>query len=486
MKLLVLGIDGGDERIIKGMPMPFLQGLLQTGTRHDVTLDLFSRGWAETFTGHHGHDTGAFYNRPTGDGRFAFTQHFNLDSLRGNAAVKTVWDVLSEQGWRVGVMNVPTTMPAPKVNGFFVSGVGGGSDKSGGNAIPPEACFPAETARLLQERDYVLDIRRGASAIDEMDEFFSRIRHMEERRTDNFAHLGELHKIDFGFVAYMGIARVSYLLMADILRLIERGGRAESDLDRKILAFFAYNDELFKGLVQRLAPQHVLLVSDHGMAPYEHQVNLNVFLQEVGFQQRDESTAGVIKGVGKAIKGMLPKKMRKSIGRTLPGVRDFVAKPDFVLERSAAFGTGYLSGVYLNDPRFGGKTPDDPDHLVDRIVGAFNSYDPARAAGLSARPYAREFKGCRAHAFLPDIWIDHPETVFFNPTGPFIRGNPQYRPFTSFADVVHDMNSGIKGRKPLLCLTGPVPRVGPLPKENLTAAYGLMLACMAQDPPPKP
>lgn len=477
MKLLILGIDGGDEHIVNGMPMPFLQHLLGTGTKYEATVDLWSRGWAEIFTGHHGRDTGAFYNRPTGDGRFAFTQHFNLDSLQASNNVKPLWDELSEHGFRVGVMNVPTTMPAPKVNGFFVSGVGGGSDKSGSNTIPVQACFPTEISETLEELGYVLDVRRGASGIEDMDEFFERIEHMETKRTDSFIHLAKNHSLDFGFIAYMGISRVSYLLMFEILQLIERGGAPVSELDRKIQAFFAHNDNLFKGLVEQLAPERVLLVSDHGMAAYQHQVNVNSFLQAQGFQIRDESTSSKLKVIAKTIKNLLPKKLRKRLGQKIPNVRDFVAKQDFVLNKSVAFSTDYLTGIYINDHRFGGPVSSDADKIIDNIVAAFNAYKPAQVLGLKARRYASEFKECAAHAFLPDIWIDCPDNVFLTRTGPFNRPNPQYKSFTTFANVIHDMNSGIKGRFPLLCLSGN--KIIDIKTEsNLMTAYHLALKCM--------
>lgn len=479
LRLLVIGIDGADRRVIEGMPMPFLQSLLKDGTHYPAKVDLWSRGWAEIFTGKHGIDTGAFYNRPTCSGTYDFTQHFNLDSLKGNAAVRPIWNDLNDKGFRVGVMNIPTTLPAPAVDGFFVSGVGGGSDKSGSPTIPPEACYPTTVKETLEGMGYVLDIRRGASGISDLENFFQRIQNMEEKRTASFIRLSREYEIDFGFVGYMGLSRVCYLLMADILDLIGKSNRIDNEKDRQILDFFSHNDRIIRELVQELSPDGVLLVSDHGMAPYTHQVNLNAFLVEGGWQKRNDSMGGWVRQVGKAVKSMLPVRFRRNLGKKMPGVRSFVGRQNYVSQGTDAIATSYISGIYLNDARFGGSvSPKGNEKLIMEIVDGFNEYGPATRNGMSATVYASKYKGRYAQDFLPDIWIDHPDTMFFNDYGPFIAPNRQYKPFDSFANVVSDMNSGIKGVEPLLCLAGFREKPNAPDTGDLTQTYKIIQAYM--------
>lgn len=480
MRLLVIGIDGADRRVVDGMPMPFLQRLLADGTHYFAEVDLFSRGWAEIFTGKHGIDTGAFYNRPACTGRYEFTQHFNLNSLGANSAVRPIWQDLNDKGFRVGVMNIPTTLPAPPVEGFFVAGAGGGSDKSGSSSIPPEACYPPEIMQTLESLGYIGDVRRGASGISDLESFFQIIKAMEERRTASFIQLAKEHKIDFGFAGYMGLSRICYLLMADILSLIDKSNRVDTETDRLILDFFSHNDRLYRKLVEELAPDRILVVSDHGMSPYTHHVNLNDFLAKGGWQKKNDSMDGWVRAVGKTLKSLLPVHFRRNLGKKMPGVREFVGKQNYVSKDTVAIATSYIPGIYMNDARFGGPvSQEEKEKLVMEIVGRFNDYGPAKRNGLSARPYAAEHKGRYAEALLPDIWVDHPNTIFFKDYGPFIAKNRQYKPFDSFAYVVSDMNSGIKGVQPLLCLVGnsteklPVGNTG-----DLTQAYRIMQECM--------
>lgn len=475
MKLLVIGIDGADSKVIGRMPMPVLQSLLRQGVAYDTKVDLWSRGWAEIFTGRHGRDTGAFYNKPACMGRYDFTENFNLTSLVGNTQIRPIWDELTDRGYRVGVMNIPTTLPAPPVNGFFVSGVGGGSAKSGESYIPPEACYPAAVKDVLEQMGYVLDVRRAKSGITDLEEFFQAIKAMEKKRTESFVHLARTHDVDFGFVGYVGISRVCYLLMADILALGDAQGSADTKTGRLILDFFSYNDQLFKNLLEELSPERVLIVSDHGMAPYKHNVNLNVFLQQGGWQTKNKSVDGWVRQMSKAAKNMLPVRFRRNLGKKMPGVRQFVGGADYVAAQTRAVAARYIPGIYVNDSRFGGSSARDQG-LINEIVTGFNEYEPARALGMTAIPYASDYKGCYSEASLPDIWIEHPDSVFFKDSGPFVAPNPQYKPFDTFADVDSDMNSGIKGSAPIVCMVGETetrPRSTQQP-GNLTQVYELI------------
>ncbi|AAZ97740.1 hypothetical protein Tbd_1787 [Thiobacillus denitrificans ATCC 25259] len=278
----------------------------------------------------------------------------------------------------------------------------------------------------------------------------------------------------------MGLSRICYLLMADILGLIDKSNRVDTETDRLILDFFSHNDRLYRKLVEELAPDRILVVSDHGMSPYTHHVNLNDFLVKGGWQRKNASMDGWLRAVGKTLKSLLPVHFRRNLGKKLPGVREFVGKQNYVSKDTVAIATSYIPGIYMNDARFGGPVaPEEKEKLVMEIVGRFNAYGRAKRNGLSARPYAAEHKGRYAQAFLPDIWVDHPNTIFFNDYGPFIAKNRQYKPFDSFAYVVSDMNSGIKGVQPLLCLVGaskeklPVVNTG-----DLTQAYRIMQECM--------
>lgn len=480
MKLLVLGIDGGERKILEAMPMPHLHRFMSGSRLFESKVDMWSRGWSEIYTGLHGMHTGGLYNKPICNGQYAFTERYNLDMLHEvNSDARPIWDELSAQGHRVGIMNIPTTMPAPPVNGFFVSGVGGGSAKNGAADLPDGACFPESVAGELQRMGYVADFRVGASGVTDIEVMFDRIEQMEDKRTRCFVELARQHRIDFGFIAYMGIKSVSYLLNADILSLIERGMQPSTSIDRRLLSFFSRMDDLYDELLQQLQPDATLLVSDHGMAPYLTNVNLSSFLMEQKWQTPNRSASGWVRKIGRSVKGLLPVNVSRSLGHRAPGIREFVGKPNFDLQDSKAFATDYIPGIFVNDARFGGSHDAGDRVLLDELVDSFNQHAAAKSAGMKAKIYRARHQDAVGSRFLPDIWIDHSDTVYFTRQGPFVSKNPNYKPFTSFAEVVSDMNSGIKGATPLLYLRGATPALGGLATAtDLTLANVIIKACM--------
>ena len=65
MKLLTIGIDGGDERIIQSdADAIFAKPSRAKSVRPKIRGDLYSRGWAEIFTGAHCLENGGLLYAP--------------------------------------------------------------------------------------------------------------------------------------------------------------------------------------------------------------------------------------------------------------------------------------------------------------------------------------------------------------------------------------------------------------------------------------
>ena len=183
MKHLIIGIDGGDEQLIRKLPMPFLNGLLDSECTKTLTEDLLSRGWVEILSGKHARETKAFYMVAQCNQTNEIKFKYSLAELLSNEEVVPIWE-LPPDGASVGMMNVPTTFPAPEVNGFFVSGAGGGVNKVDG--IPPDLCHPKEIAPFLEQLGYKIDLRFGTAGIKDIQELFDRLCDMLEKRTEAF------------------------------------------------------------------------------------------------------------------------------------------------------------------------------------------------------------------------------------------------------------------------------------------------------------
>ena len=158
MKTLVIGMDGASIETFKRGWTPYIATLIEKGYQLDLMEDLLSRGWVEIFTGKHAIETGALYDIPLLNKSLDWTTKFNIEKIPGWAKeVKPIWQVLNERGYKVGIMNIPTTFPAPKVDGFFVSGGGGGAKVV--QEATEDLCYPKDIANYLKGIGYIVDER---------------------------------------------------------------------------------------------------------------------------------------------------------------------------------------------------------------------------------------------------------------------------------------------------------------------------------------
>src|SRR5947208_1254180 len=125
MKTVIIGLDGATFDIIKPLAsagrLPVLSRLMSEGSHAPLRSTILPNsfpGWASCTTGTsegmHGvfspfiKNTGAYSVRAM-SGRDIQTRH--------------VWDLLTEQGGRSVIINVPTTYPPEPLNGLMVTGM---------------------------------------------------------------------------------------------------------------------------------------------------------------------------------------------------------------------------------------------------------------------------------------------------------------------------------------------------------------------------
>jgi predicted AlkP superfamily phosphohydrolase/phosphomutase len=123
-RLLVVGLDGATWDLIKPWAqagkLPFLARLMAEGTSLDLNstvLPISPPAWASFMTG----------KNPGKHGVFDFTGRdwgsYRMRIMR-RPLEPSFWSILSQNGCRVGIVNVPQTYPPEEVNGFVVTGLG--------------------------------------------------------------------------------------------------------------------------------------------------------------------------------------------------------------------------------------------------------------------------------------------------------------------------------------------------------------------------
>jgi predicted AlkP superfamily phosphohydrolase/phosphomutase len=449
MKLLVLGIDGGDIDIINAMDMPFTQKLISERTSIKIREDLWSRGWSEIASGLHGVDTGAFYAKPKLDGTSNFTQSYNYDDYKKNPNCILIWEKLNMMGYKVGFINMPTTIPVPKVDGFFISGAGSGFSPS--SRVPEVACYPKEIAYDLLKVDYIWEQRFNVSGIRDFDLFIERCIKTVIQRTELFIKLSKKFEVDVGFIMHREFSTLTNLF-ANLIQPAVSSKGSNKRAQIRLSHFYRVLDDFINVAINELDPNHIVIVSDHSVSDYEHSMNLNDFLCKNDFlinQKRPNSKRSL---KSRAQQYVMEKIRRKIIPGYRPKIQEWqIEKIDF--DKTTAFSNNYIPGIYLNDERFLNKVSSaERDHLVNNIIEMFNKTEEAKNYNLMARPYKEFYSERFAYNLLPDIWIDIPDTIFPEQKGAFIQRNPYYVSYEDLSLAPRDLLTGIKGRKALCCI----------------------------------
>lgn len=449
MNLLILGIDGGDREIINIMDMPFTQQLIRDRVTLPIKEDLWSRGWSELSSGMHGIDTGAFYSKPKLDGSIDFTQSYRSTDYLNVPNCVPIWDRINQLGYSVGFLNMPTTMPAPKVEGFFIAGAGSGFSPS--SRVPDIACYPREIANHLLGLDYIWEQRFKVSGVRDFDLFIEKCIKAVIQRSELFISLCEKYDIDVGFLMHREFSTLTNLFANIISRILTKN-KVTTRVEMRIAHFYRVLDDFLKFVVSELDPKHIIVISDHSTSQYLYSLNLNAFLDKTGFL-RFYKKRSPRKPVGLLLKTSVFKYLRRLIIRN-----PHEATTDWVThmidyQNSLAFSNNYVPGIFINDERFLGRANSfEKKLLIKDIVKEFNNSPEAKSYKLFAKPYKELYEGRHSYDLLPDIWIDVPETVFPEQRGEFIQKNPYNKSYEDLSYAHRDIMSGIKGRNALCCI----------------------------------
>ena len=485
MKVLLIGMDGASvETFMRGWT-PFIASLIKKGKRLNLRNDLVSRGWLEIATGHHASVTGAMYDMPKINGTHQWNLNFSINDIPGiNSSVKPLWQVLNEQGYSVGVMNLPTVYPAPKVNGFFVSGGGGGAPVV--EKPIPELCHPSEILATLEKNDYIVDERIVQLVVDKKldtpDLIFDKLSKKNEKRTASFVELAKQYNIDFGFVVYKTSSVTAETIVEPEWK-IKQDGRVHYDVDTigALKRYYEKFDKEIKKLHHAFPEAELILVSDHGSISRTNSVNLNNFLQLNKFQIGVGSKNIRRKFIEK-IKKIIPFSIKVKLQRYKPLKSMANIVSNFDVANSLAFSytkNDWNHGIYINDKvRFGG--PVDPsmiESITENIISCFNSNDEARKHNLYA--YSKNERQPKSVDFFPDIIIDRPQGYLTNNAADgFISEFKRPKGVSSLGSILRGDIITIKSHEPLAVDCGNSANEYDIlfKDRDLTAIYDLVLS----------
>lgn len=224
---------------------------------------------------------------------------------------KAIWNILSEYGKQVLVVNVPATYPPETVNGSMISGYLTPStdvDFTYPLSLKEELFQIAPRYRLVPGSEYEklrlkLDVRGMVDVLLDM----------TEQRTKLIMHLLQEKPWDFCYLAYVCADRLQHQLWEEAIALDPRTNEYYQMLDDalgQILALLGPDDCLF-------------VVSDHGFRGHNSYFDINEYLHSKGLlafepqiqtARRKAGRAGALKRIANRL-GLRPlaRKIKRSL-----------------------------------------------------------------------------------------------------------------------------------------------------------------------------
>lgn len=417
MKLLIIGMDGASPNVFDRDWTPRLSAKLETFQRLNLKADLSSRGWVELATGEHAAVTGAFYDRPNLTNTTDWSLSYQLkEYLNVSSRDKCLWEVANDNGMKVGIVNVPTTYPAPEVDGFFISGGGGGQSPSA--SISEECVYPKSLLKYLENKNYISDLRIHQLIADGTEEekaaVLTRLTEKNFNKTAIFKELSKRYEIDLGVLIYKTSS-----VMAE--NLFHAAVASENPNSSKVILeaiekYYRQFDLYVSELLEAFPETNVCFVADHGTAPVTHHLNINSFLAEHGLyvkQRYSEFYSWIYNHLRKVV----PFKVRRWSHGRVSKTLNRKLKLDFDRDSTIAFCKpigDWHHGIYINDhERFGGPVPmTHVENYATQIATLINKDNTLLKHGINAVTSLEAFQNKCPET--PDILISAPNGYLFS------------------------------------------------------------------------
>jgi predicted AlkP superfamily phosphohydrolase/phosphomutase len=277
-KVIVIGLDGADWRLltpwIKEGHLPTLAKLVSEGAWGFLRTSIrpeSSVAWSSFSTGVNPGKHGVF-----GFAIYDAHQHRYRLANGSSVRVKRFWDLLGQQGRRVGLLNIPMTYPPVPVNGFMVTGMlTPGTDVA--------FTHPPSLQRQLLRRfeDYAFDTPLQAGDKVSLSE---RVRDHTIQQRDTALWLMREEPWDLFAMVFTGPDRLQHFLWSDMdpvhpLHVAE----PSAGLGQELLRHYQFLDDAIEEMLRILPPETlVVLMSDHGFNACARRFHVNRWLRNEG------------------------------------------------------------------------------------------------------------------------------------------------------------------------------------------------------------
>ncbi len=457
-KIFVLGIDGATFDIINPLirkgKLPNLAKMVQTKAYGDLTSTIppnSSVAWTSFATGKNPGKHGIYYFREQKANSYE-RPFISSRSIKS----RTLWQILSEQGKKVGVINVPIAYPPDIVNGYFISGLLAPNRKSI-FTYPPDLHF-----ELLKELgDYPLDNESEIIYRTSGDELaaFQHLIYSNNKVLEATFSLMDKFEWDF-FVVVLTIAdKVQHIgWKYTIPEFRQQNPELCKKSESMIEISYCIVDEQLGKLQSRLDDNTVLMImSDHGFGPISYQFYINRWLKRLGLLKLKTYGAlkykllGVIRGflrrflIGLGKKAGVSEKMKKIVALPIMNMNSEKSYTLVDWTRTKAF-SSWTNGEEIVMINLKGREPEgivnpgrEYEELRDFITKELCEIKGDNGEKLIDKAYKREelYSGPHVH-LAPDIQFA-PVDMSLQPRGEIFGKEILIRP-PDFSPALHRMN----------------------------------------------
>ena len=384
-KILIIGIDGATPDLVipwcEEGKLPNINKLLNSGIYGDLKSTIppiTPAAWTSFLTGKNPGKHGIFDFMEREPGSYNF-RYINSRSRKS----QSLWNLLSDSGFKVGVLNVPMTYPPENIDGFMISGLDAPDEKS--------AVFPGGLYEDIEKNvgGFQLDIRHLGNMKSDSQRyaFLDEVQEVEEQRVKVLLYLQEKYQCDFLMLVFNATDQVQHHFWHYMDTSHPKFDSAGADkFGDAIFNIYKKIDELIGELNSKLNPTDaVILMSDHGFGPTsKYYLSTNHLLEEAGllkFKKKGLMVNFSTK-TEKLLKSVLSDNQKKYIANLLPKFRErfenfnLLGAIDWKNTKAFAFElTGLAPFIWINEGR---KFPEgtvwynkDKDEILKIISDCF-------------------------------------------------------------------------------------------------------------------
>ena len=281
-KVLVIGLDGATFNLMR----PWMdQGLLPnlgrvcnqgaSGNLRSTLPPTTAAAWSSLMTGRNPGSHGIFGMTTRMDNQYRIMP-LNSTFRHG----RDLWEILSDHGLKVGVVNVPMTHPVRKIDGIMVTGL----------MTPPDAedyTYPRELAGELDKAigEYRVQERVYRFVEGNEESFLKELYDTTKMRADATLYLMENHEWDFFMVVFEGTDKIQHAMWHHTDPNHPRYAKSKAEkYSGAILRYYQHMDGVVGKLLSKIDENTVVfLVSDHGAGPLYKWIHVNNILMKHGF-----------------------------------------------------------------------------------------------------------------------------------------------------------------------------------------------------------